>query len=126
MESPMTETTVRYDLPRHTWRALHSAFVDYAVNAPVNVQAALLGRIGGDIAFERFMLAVHHAHVLNVSTTLTDNVVLIGVSIPVSDGPDWVLFVLEQRDHGVDPEWLIAAGLYRVDEQLDVMLGGGA
>jgi hypothetical protein len=118
------ETQTRYDLPWHAWRALHSRFIDWILDCPFEMQQALEIRLGGDVGFERFMLAIHVAKVLNVATVIGDDGVRLGIAIPVSDGPDWVLFQLPQRQHGVEPEWLVRAGAERIDEQLDAMLDG--
>jgi hypothetical protein len=114
----------RYDLPWPAWRALHSRFIDFVLDCPYEMQQALEIRLGGDVGFARFMLGIHVARVLNVATTIDGNGVRLGIAIPVSDGPDWILFQLSQREHGVEPEWLITAGAYRIDEELAAMLDG--
>ena len=117
--------TVRYDLPLHTWRALHSGLVDWLMRAPLEVQTAVLNRLGDNMDFRRFVTAVNRERVLNVNTLIDDNnQVLIGVSVPVSDGADWVLFQLDPRSHGAELDWLLAAGAYRLDEQIESLIGG--
>jgi hypothetical protein len=123
LETTMKAQT-RYDLPWPAWRALHSRFIDFVLDCPYEMQQALEIRLGGDVGFARFMLAIHVARVLNVATTIGDDGVRLGISIPVSDGPDWILFELSQRQHGVDPDWLLAAGAQRIDEELEAMLDG--
>jgi hypothetical protein len=112
----------RYDLPWHTWRALHSEFVTFTLGSPEIFMEALVMRLGGDLSFERFMLGIHLAQVLNVSTIVDDNGVRIGIAIPVHDGPDWVLFTLDQAHHGADAEWLMTAGRDRLETELATML----
>lgn len=117
-----TTTEPRYDLPRHTWRALHSAFIDFITRAPEPIQDAFATRLGGDFSYQRFMLAIHHARVLNVSTVIDDATVRIGVSVPVIDGDDWVLTWLPDAEHGASMDWLMTAGALRIDEQLEALL----
>lgn len=116
------ETTPRYDLPWHTWRALHSGFIDFVLGLPDAMMDAFIVRLGGDFSFPRFMLAIHHAKVLNVATVLDGDQVRIGVTVPVIDGPDWPLLWLGPDQHGADLDWLLTAGRLRIDEQLDALL----
>lgn len=118
----MSNAEPRYALPWYTWRALHSAFMDFALRIPEPMQDALIIRVGGDFSFERFMLAIHSAGALNVWTHMDGEDIRIGISIPVSDGPDWVLTSLDNRSHGVTAEWLIESGRLRIDEELDQLL----
>jgi hypothetical protein len=116
---------VRYDLPKPAWRALHSAFIDVVGSAPLEVGQAFVARVGGSLSFARFMLAINEGRLLNVATIITDeNAVEISVAVPVSNGDDWRLFTLHESDHGVTADWLIAAGNFRIDEQLFALLDG--
>jgi hypothetical protein len=116
------DVTPRYDLPWFTWRALHSGFLDFAIQVPQPMQDAFIIRLGGDFSFARFMLAVHVANALNITTIVDGDEILIGVAVPVTDGPDWVLFTLDQKQHGATAEWLMTAGSVRIDEQIDELL----
>lgn len=114
----------RYDLPRPTWRALHSAFLDWLMQSPAEIVEAMSVRLGGSFSFKRFMLAIHEGRSLGISTTVTDeSLVEISVYVPVSDGDDWKLLTLNQMNHGVTVDWLISAGNFRIDEQLHSILG---
>lgn len=120
----METTQPRYDLPRPAWRTLHSAFLDFLMHSPTEIAEAMTIRIGGSLSFKRFMLAIHEGRSLGISTTVTDeSLVEISVYVPVSDGPDWKLFTLNQMNHGVTADWLIDAGNFRIDEQLHSILG---
>jgi hypothetical protein len=116
--------TIRYDLPRTAWRALHSGFIDFIGSAPMEMGQAFVTRVGGSLSFAHFMLAINEGRSLNIATTITDEgEVQISVSVPVSDADDWKLFTLNEANHGVTAEWLIAAGNFRIDEQLESILG---
>lgn len=92
----------------------------------MEVGRAFVVRVGGSLSFAHFMLAVHVGRSLTITTTIdSDGRVSIGVAVPVSDGPDWQLFTLDQDDHGVTAEWLMIAGNYRIDEELHALLNGG-
>ena len=120
----MKSTQPRYDLPRLTWRALHSAFIDFVNVSPAEVGIALLNRVGGDMSFRHFVLAINEGRSLNVVTTIDEHAgVQISINVPVSDGPDWKLFTLDEANHGAGAEWLLAAGNFRIDEQLQSILG---
>lgn len=120
-------TAIRYDLPRPAWRALHSGFLDFVGAAPIEIGQAFLIRVGGSFSFAHFMLAINEGRSLTVATTITDDgAVEISVAVPVFNGDDWRLFTLHESDHGVQSEWLIAAGNYRIDEQLHALLNGEA
>jgi hypothetical protein len=119
-------SSVRYDLPRPAWRALHSAFIDVVGAAPLEVGQAFVTRVGGSLDFAHFMLAIHSGRSLTVRTRITDEGrVNIGVAVPVSDGADWQLFTLDQDDHGVTAEWVLTAANFRIDEELHALLDGG-
>jgi hypothetical protein len=91
----------------------------------MEVGQAFVTRVGGSLDFAHFVLAVNEGRSLNVATTITDDgAVEISVAVPVSNGDDWRLFTLHEADHGVKSEWLIAAGNYRIDEELHALLGG--
>lgn len=112
----------RYDLPHHSWKALHSEFWSWMLELPHDVAAPLLRRLHGDASFPRFMLAIHDYRTLNVSTVIADDEATIGVAIPVTDGPDRLLFTVTNTDIGVDVEWLLAAAAMRMTEELDELL----
>ena len=116
----------RYDLPWHAWRALHSALVSFVIVAPEPMQDALQVRLGGDFGFARFMLALHDARVLNLATQIDGDQVNLGIAVPVRDGADLVLCWLDQRQHGVDLSWLMAAGRMRIDDEVTALLNGQA
>jgi hypothetical protein len=116
------DNSPRYDLPWHAWRALHSALVSFVIVAPEPMQQALQVRLGGDFGFARFMLAVHEARALNLATQIDGNQVHLGVAVPVRDGADLVLCWLDQRQHGVELGWLLAAGRMRIDDELADLL----
>jgi hypothetical protein len=113
------------DLPMHAWRALHSGFTDWLLLAPREITDAMVVRIGGHMNFERWMLAVHFYRRLDVYVRVDegDNV-RVGISVPVVDGDDWLLFDMDGREVGVEPEWLITAGKLRLDEELTQIMEG--
>lgn len=112
----------RYDLPWPAWRALHSALITFVIGAPEPMADALRIRLGGDFTFARFILATLDTCVLNVATRVEDDLVYLGIAVPVRDGNDLVLCWLDQRHHGVDVDWLMTAGRMRIDGELDALL----
>lgn len=117
-------TRPRYDLPRHTWRVLHSAFVDWMVAVPTEIRDAMFGRLSGQVTFEGFLLQVLEHKRLDVFVRVTeDDDVRVGLCVYVTDGEDWTLFELTGQDAGVDAAWLRIAGALRLDEELTHLLG---
>lgn len=115
----------RVDLPRHTWRALHSAFMDWLMKAPAEIAEAMMHRLGNQVSFEHFVMNVYFHQRLDVYVR-TDEAerVRIGIRVQVADGDDWLLFDLPESEAGVDQDWLIKAGMLRLDEELQTLLGG--
>ena len=119
-------SSVRVDLPPAAWRAMHSAFVDYLLSAPPEVSGALMSRLGGELQFESMMLAIHNSRTYEPHILLDEasGKVLIGLAVPVADGPHWTLFAFDGKPYGVDSAWVDVAGRFRLDEALDEILGG--
>jgi hypothetical protein len=111
------------DLPGSVMRCLHSAWTDWLLQAPQEVAEAMTERCCG-MSFNRFSLAIL-AERLRVSQRITDDEqLLIGVAVPVSNGPDWLLFELSPSHHGLSLDLLVASSLHRIDEALDTLLDG--
>jgi len=119
-------SSVRVDLPAAAWRAIHSGFMDYLITVDPTIGGALMTRLGGQLRFEFLMLAIHESR-LFVPHIRLDEVtgeVLIGLSVPTTEGGQWVMFTMDGHPYGVTPEWLMTAGNYRIDEELASILGG--
>lgn len=115
----------RYDLPRHTWRVLHSAFVDWMINVDPAICDAMFGRLHGQVTFQGFLLQILEQRRLDVFVHVTDeDLVSVGLCVYVTDGEDWTLFTMSGQDAGVDADWLRAAGSLRLQEELRELLGG--
>lgn len=116
-------TRPRIDLPRHAWRALHSAWIDWLLVAPVEISQAMANRIGSQVGFEHFMLAIHDTQRLDVYVRVDESdAVRVGIRVPVIDGEDWLLFDMTGKEAGVDPEWLMTAGRMQLDDELAELL----
>jgi hypothetical protein len=111
------------DLPGSVLRALHSAWTDWLLQAPAEVGQAMTERCCG-MSFNRFTLALL-AQRLRVTQRITDDdLLMIGVAVPVVDGPDWLLLELSPSHHGLSLDLLVASSLHRIDERLDSLLDG--
>ena len=117
-------TRPRVDLPHHAWRALHSAFLDWLLNVPTEISHAMMNRLGSQVSFEHFMLAIHHYQRLDVYVRVDESErVRVGIRVPVIDGGDWLLFDMTGDQAGVDPDWLMTAGRLRLEDELTDLLG---
>lgn len=114
----------RIDLPRHAWRALHSGFMDWMLQVPAEISHAMMNRLGSQVSFEHFMLAVHLYQKLDVYVRVDEaDQVRVGIRVPVIDGDDWLLFDMRGQEAGVDPDWLMIAGRLRIEDELEQLLG---
>ncbi|MDP1879090.1 MAG: hypothetical protein Q8M17_16195 [Actinomycetota bacterium] len=119
-------SATRYDLPHHAWRALYGAYVDYLLGTLPEMRDALVDRLGGQVGFAHWMLAIHDKRLLNVTTTVDGPEVRVSVSVPVQGrGPDMILFTLTGHEIGAGADWLLAAGSLRIDDELVALLGDG-
>lgn len=117
-------TRPRIDLPRHAWRALHSAFMDWLLQVPSEISHAMMNRLGSQVTFQHWLLAIHHYRLLDVYVRVDEaDQVRVGIRVPVTNGDDWLLFDLTGDEAGVDPDWLMTAGRIRIDDELDQLLG---
>lgn len=117
-------TRPHVDLPMHAWRVLHSGFLDWMLQVPTEISHAMMNRLGSQVSFEHFMLAIHHYQRLDVYVRMDEaDEVRVGIRVPVSDGDDWLLFDLTGKDAGVDPDWLLQAGRLRIEDELQQLLG---
>ena len=107
------------DLPIHAWRALHSGFTDWLVLAPREVSEAVVQRLGGQMNFQHWMLAIHMHRRLDVYARVDESdQAHVGISVPVTSGNDWLLFDMTGKEAGVDPDWLMTAARLRMEEEL--------
>lgn len=116
----MTRPTI--NLPAHTCRAVHSAFVDYLTGLDPVIRDAFVSRTRG-VDFVRFMLALGEGRYA-ITSRIVDDDALIGLAITTHGRFDTPLFELEPSHAGIDAQWLIAAGLLDLDDKLTAILGG--
>jgi hypothetical protein len=128
MEHPMTDdgqlalSCYLIDLPHATVRTLHSEYVGYVLRLPEPLRSSFLERSEG-LDYEHFLLAAGHRRFLG-SVREVGGSLHVGLALPVTDGPDVVLFEVQANRAGLDHDWLTASVTLDVEMELERLAEG--
>ncbi len=114
-------TDISVTLTEQTVRALHGGWLGWLVDHPA-VAPSMATRAGG-LDFEHFAAALTDRR-FTVGVSSIDGVDAIGLCVPVSDGPAWVLFALRMADAGASIDSLASAASRDLDQEIADLLGG--
>jgi hypothetical protein len=98
--------------------------MSWIIGVPVEVAHAMLTRFDGQLSFDQFILRVIDQRLLDVYVRIDDDdTVRLGLSVPVGNGEDWLLFDITGNDAGIDPQWLLTAATLRLHDEIDSLIG---
>lgn len=112
----MSITTPAIDLPTWTVRTLHSEWVGYVLRLDPVLRDGHTARVGG-LGYERFLLALLGGQYLATMRDV-DDVLHVGLALPVNGPHDAIMFEIPARRAGVNIDWLTECAVLDIDAAL--------
>lgn len=126
----MTDDTVTLLWPMHTYRALHSAYVDAVLDTQdrPEVHRWLLGLTEGQLTSVRFLLGILRRGVMRESYIVAEDESRAWLRLSAQHpGGEWIpILTIDLDDLGLPVSYLAAVEADLIDRELGDLIGGDA